>query len=80
MTTEKHTAVDAPDNIVRIKIYSMLEIPTAYQKALDEWDDRNGDTWDAKIELQQINFENNFRRRTYECVFRITVGSYLYGE
>jgi len=70
--------------IIKIEITNMLEIPLAYAKAITEWrgDDEsfNDDIWDGKIELKQINFECNFRRSTYVCVFEITIGEFLYAR
>lgn len=70
-----------------VDIESMHEIPLAYAKAIekfhtnDEYRDKendSGDVWDARIELKYINFEDNFRRSNYECVFEInTSGDYL---
>ena len=69
-----------------VEIDSMLEIPQAYVKAIEqlaenqEYRDKEnygGDVWDAKIELKQINFESNFRRVNLECEFEITTGSFL---
>ncbi len=67
-------------SIIRIEISSMMEIPLAYQKAIEKFQEQEDDVWDAKIELKQINFESNFRRSNYECVFEISKGSYLYGR
>ena len=72
------------ERVIRIPITNMLEIPLAFQKAIEEYrngessDDVDSSVWDAKIELRQINFEHNFRRSTYECEFVVTLGKYLY--
>lgn len=66
-----------------VSIESLLEIPQAYQKAISQYQDDeenyNRDIWDAKIELKQVNFQKNFRRSEYECVFEITQGEFLEG-
>lgn len=78
------TSEDAASQIVKIRINSVLEIPLAYEKAIIEFrkddEDWGEDIWDAKIELKQINFEKNFRRSNYECVFVITIGNFLYAK
>jgi hypothetical protein len=86
MTSDTDTnTIGDKTHIMRISIQSMMEIPLAYQRAIEEYkgdEDNNycDDVWDAKIELKQINFERNFRRSNYECVFEITLGKFLYGR
>lgn len=66
---------------VIVCIESLLEIPGAFKQAITQYrggdEDYNDDVWNAKIELKQINFEHNFRRSNYECVFEITEGQFL---
>jgi hypothetical protein len=67
--------------IVKIRIENVLEIPLAYNRAIDFYQNDTGrDIWDAKIELKQINFERNFRGSIFECVFEINEGNFLYRQ
>lgn len=66
--------------IILIPIESLTDIGIAYKEAIRIYCENNENVWDAKIELKQINFEANFRRDTYECLFQITEGSYLYNR
>lgn len=67
--------------IIVVPIESLSDIPQAFKKAIGMYrggdEDYGDDVWNAKIELKQINFERNFRRSNYECVFVITEGPFL---
>lgn len=63
-----------------IEITSLLEIPFAYQKAIEvykrggedeEYRDGQDQLWNASIELIRIDFQDNFRRTQYKCIFKV---------
>lgn len=66
---------------ITVKIEHLMQLPTTWEKAIKKYKNIKGyghDIRDAKIQLKQINFEDNDRRTNYVCEFEITEGDYLY--
>lgn len=59
---------------VTVSIKTMSDIPNAYGLAIKKFkedEECERDIWNATIKLRQINFQDNFRRSEYDCVFDI---------
>lgn len=56
---------------IRIAIKSLHEIATAYSQAIEAYCEEMGDCWGEIIRLKHIEFQSNFRRAEYICVFEV---------
>lgn len=58
---------------VRVEIKSLAEIDQAYREAIALYVEDKGEVWSGKIRLLEIEFESNFRRSNYFCIFEMEV-------
>lgn len=65
------------EETIHIEINSLHEIPMAYQMAIERFknvlreNEADDDIWDGQIELLRVDFQDNFRRVKFNCVFKI---------
>lgn len=63
---------------IEVEMDSLSEINSSYKEAIRKYNDQNdgADIWKAKIQLRHIDFQKNYRREIYTCIFEIVEEGY----